>query len=186
MKVLLIFFPLLFININFAQEFNNSKLEKNIIEKTDTRLLLMKNDFKRFFELQSETLNSENGRNEISKKSPWLAFFLSMFLPTTGQIYNGDYTKAIIQGGIILGGVGLISGTACVECGEAESAQTGLFISGLILAFTGYTWSIIDAPISANNFNDRLERIFNSSLKNYSSRTQIALSGNKFSVQIAL
>lgn len=132
--------------------------ENNIqIKNNYSNLLLLKDEFKKYSE---EKLDEDNGNEvsneDLSYKSPWLAFFLSFFLPTTGQLYNGDYTKALIQGGLILSGIGLIAGTACVECGETTGLQVGLLVSGALLAFTGYGWSIIDAPTSANAHNAKI------------------------------
>ena len=131
---------------------NNIQTQNNY-----SNLLLLKENFKKYTEAK---LNEDDRNNipneEISYKSPWLAFFLSFFLPTTGQLYNGDYTKALIQGGLILSGAGLVAGTACVECGKTTGFQVGLFVSGALLAFTGYSWSIIDAPTSANANNARI------------------------------
>ena len=56
----------------------------------------------------------------------------------------------------MLGGGGLVTTMACVECGDYGTAQTGLLIVGAAMLFSGYIWSIIDAPMSANNINDEL------------------------------
>lgn len=64
----------------------------------------------------------------------------------------------------MLGGGGLVTTMACVECGDYGTAQTGLLIAGATMLFSGYFWSIIDAPMSANNINDRL---------NYQNKSQV-------------
>jgi len=139
---------------SIAEYGDNTK--KNCSEENNNSLLLLKYEFNNYNKIIA---SSELSNGETSRKSPWVAFLLSLFLPSTGQIYNGDYTKALIQGGLILGGAGLVAGTACVECGEPESAQTSLFITGLAMVFSGYLWSIIDAPISANNINSELNLV---------------------------
>ena len=126
------------------------KIEKN---KVENNLLQLRYEFNQYNNLKPL---QESNKEEVIEKSPWLAFFLSFFLPTSGQIYNGDYTKALIQAGLMLGGGGLVTTMACVECGDYGAAQTGLLIAGAAMLFSGYIWSIIDAPASANNINDKL------------------------------
>lgn len=144
----------------YSADKKHLKVENNIqIKNNYSDMLLLKENFKKYSE---EKFNEDDRNNvpneEISYKLPWLAFFLSFFLPTTGQLYNGDYTKALIQAALILTGGGLVVGTACVECGETTGLQVGLLVSGALLAFTGYSWSIIDAPTSANAHNARIKK----------------------------
>ena len=122
-------------------------------ENNNTSLLLLKYDFNNYNNLISP---SELNETERSEKSPWLAFGLSLMFPGLGQIYNGDYTKAAIQAGLVLGGFGVVSLTGCTECGQSGELQTVAFFTGLGLTFVGYIWSLFDAPLSANNINDKL------------------------------
>ena len=140
---------------------NGNTNEKKLLDSKvgkQTNILLLRYNLKNF--IVSDKLNNKKNPvyNDDDYKSPWLAFFLSMFLPTGGQIYNGDYTKALIQGGLMLGGLGLAAGMSCVECGEPESPQKALFFTGIGIALSGYVWSIIDAPISANRHNSRIQK----------------------------
>lgn len=124
-------------------------------------------------EFSHEQDKTDADLEKVIRKSPWLAFFLSLFLPTSVQIYNGDYTKALIQAGLILGGGGLVTSMACVECGDYNTTQTTLLITGIGIAFSGYVWSIIYAPASANEINARKRQntgltIYNSDNNSYS------------------
>ena len=123
-------------------------------------ILLLRYDFKNFniFNKLNNIEKPDYNEDELGYKSPWLAFFLSMFLPATGQIYNGDYTKALIQIAMLVGGTGLAAGVGCVECGQWSSIQKTLFLTGLVIGASGYSWSIIDAPISSNRHNRRIRR----------------------------
>ena len=158
---LIILISVCFASTQFAE--NNPKGTDRIKRQTsyeNTSQLLMQHHLFSYARLTSEFSNEEYTydaeEEKISRKSPWLAFFLSLFLPTSGQIYNGDYTKALIQAGLMLGGGGLVTTMACVECGDYGTAQTGLLIAGAAMLFSGYFWSIIDAPMSANKINDEL------------------------------
>ncbi len=176
MKKFYIFILFLFTNGLLAQNQSNSQINQlkflnEISEKLNAQStgneiigngLLMNYDLQKYY---AENLKlEENVAEKVIYKSPWLAFFLSLFLPTSGQIYNGEYTKALIQAGLMLGGGGLVTTMACVECGDYGTAQTGLLIAGAAMLFSGYIWSIIDAPMSANNINVEL---------NYNNRNQV-------------
>jgi len=136
----------------YSKEKNNESNFVNAENQLNRNLLLMKQDFHNYLD---KSLYSENSVEQKDYKSPWLAFGLSFLLPGLGQIYNGDYTKAIIQMAVVLSGIGLISLTGCTECGDPEPLQSTLFYTGLGLSFSGYIWSILDAPISASNYNER-------------------------------
>lgn len=160
-RFLVIVLLVCFSTLHFAE--NNPKGSDRILNQTsyeNSSQLLMQYHFASYARLAGEFSDEQDkndtGEEKVSRKSPWLAFFLSFFLPTSGQIYNGDYTKALIQAGLMLGGGGLVTTMACVECGDYGTAQTGLLIAGAAMLFSGYIWSIIDAPTSANNINDKL------------------------------
>jgi len=102
----------------------------------------------------------EPARTEsYSEKSPELAFFLSLIFPGGGQYYNGQIGKGVIMDLMFFGGIG-----AALTLGIDEYSYYGFtygseanafFWIGLGLASTAEIWSIIDAPISANNINKR-------------------------------
>ena len=135
-----------------VSDFNSENNRGNVLQKLKYELY------------NYQIINSSQNLNspEVSTKSPWLAFFLSFILPPAGQLYNGDYTKALIQAGLVYGGAGIAAGVACTECGDAGGAQTGLFIAGLTMVVSGYLWSIFDAPISASDHNSRIKSDRNS------------------------
>jgi len=133
---------------------NGGKENLNLSQNEISNKLLLQynfNDSEVFTKLNIKNEINES-REELSTKSPWLAFFLSVPISGLGQLYNGDYLKATIQGAIFIGGVSLLSG-----CGEGCGSGGG---AGIVLGVVGATWlwSIIDAPISANRNNSRIKR----------------------------
>lgn len=110
--------------------------------------------------ISKEPVMKMRGQIEVQKKDPWLAFYLSLLIPGGGQFYNGQHSKGVAQlGGSILG-IGLV-----VSALEDNYEIYGIIVdpddddraavSGLLLFFGSYLWSIIDAPISANRINQQ-------------------------------
>ena len=58
--------------------------------------------------MAKESMLEMQGQVRVKKKEPWLAFALSLVMPGTGQFYNDQYTKGIIQLGATLAGAGLV------------------------------------------------------------------------------
>ena len=87
-------------------------------------------------------------------RSPMGAFALSMMIPGAGQAHNGQWGK----GGLMLGG-GLVSaGVAIAGANECDSSDDCfLLTAGLVGMFGFWVWSMIDAPVSANSINRRIE-----------------------------
>ena len=122
-----------------------------------------------------------------SKKSPWLAFGLSLFYPGLGQLYNAEYVKALILGGLGTVGLGLAMLAAMSTDYDSESNPDYIAVMGYTGAviFGGtYIWSLIDAPISASNINERNRKlgitIFSAEDEKFAVRLR---SGNKLSNQ---
>jgi len=143
----------------------------NIVNEKSYELLQLKYDFNYGYINSKNQLNllKDNLENISDLKSPWLAFFLSAIFPGAGQLYNGDYIKAIGQPLLVAGGV-LLASTACFDCSSIDQPHVGV---GLGIAFGAYLWSIIDAPISANLHNNRIQSksgitLFSSDDKKYS------------------
>lgn len=102
------------------------------------------------------------------KKSPGVAFALSFLFPGLGQYYNGDVTKGVIQEVLYVGGWTLFFTLGWEEYKESYyygnydyyydyyERETAWFWIGLGLASASSIWSMIDAPISANNINERM------------------------------
>ena len=91
-----------------------------------------------------------------NKKSPVFAFVLSFLLTGLGQYYNGDVAKGLTQEVMVIGG-GLTALTFGIDTDVTldgtKTKLTPLFWIGMGTAFTGYLWSMIDAPVSANRIN---------------------------------
>lgn len=86
-------------------------------------------------------------------KSPVTAFFFSLLVPGTGQIYNGDYWKAALQmGGIIATGL-MVSNNEKYTSDDAQKSVT--FGLGIFIGI--WAWSVIDAPISAGRVNREID-----------------------------
>jgi hypothetical protein len=110
----------------------------------------------------SETFLTVKPTEYVSNKSPWLAFGLSLLYPGLGQFYNGEYDKSLLMGGIATLGLSLVTLAAISTNYDSESNPEYLNVilySGAI-AFGGtYIWSLIDAPISASNINERNRKL---------------------------
>ena len=87
-------------------------------------------------------------------KSPMGAFALSMMIPGAGQAHNGQWGK----GGLMLGG-GLVSvGVALAGANECDSSDDcSLLTAGLVGMFGFWVWSMVDAPVTANSINRRID-----------------------------
>lgn len=100
-----------------------------------------------------------------SEKSPALAVLLSAVIPGLGQYYNGDVVKGVIMDVLWIGGW-----TVYATAGYEEVYEYGYYYSyyyeqetewlyiGLGVALGTSIWSMIDAGISASNYNDSLRK----------------------------
>ena len=94
----------------------------------------------------------------VSRKSPWLAFGLSMLYPGLGQLYNAEYGKGLLMGGLGTVGLGLAMLAAMSTNFDSESNPDYIGVmlySGVAIYGGVYLWSMIDAPISASNINEQ-------------------------------
>lgn len=132
-----------------------------------------------------ETLQIDNDTEEPAKdfktvetrgeKSPLLAFGLSFLIPGLGQYYNGDYVKGAIQTGLYVTGWVLYFTLGWESVSDYSASwdpyweqydyyyyyydqETAWLYVGLGIAAASAIWSMIDAPISASNINDRIQR----------------------------
>jgi len=100
---------------------------------------------------------SSSQRNITSKnyRSPGTAMALSFLIPGGGQYYNADYLKGGIMTGVYVGGwILMISGISSTSF--YDNGGTALTIAGAGLILGSYIWSIIDAPIGAQNYNEKM------------------------------
>ena len=98
----------------------------------------------------------------VSRKSPWLAFGLSMLYPGLGQLYNAEYGKGLLMGGLGTVGLGLAMLAAMSTDFDSESNPDYIGVmlySGVAIYGGVYLWSMIDAPISASNINERNKKL---------------------------
>lgn len=159
-------FCLTFVNFQnyYAEEFNvqkelkqNKKNDKNIPSSS-----LFGNYYNSHDDEENYNYLIQKEANSWSYKSPWLAFFLSYVFPGGGQWYNGDHTKALVMEGIVTVGLGLVMLGAMSTNYDSESNPRYigvLLYSGLAIGGSAWLWSLIDAPIAANNINDRNRQI---------------------------
>ena len=94
------------------------------------------------------------------RKDPGLATIYSLICPGLGQFYNEQFGKgAIMLGGCVAGMVMLAAGTPndsrYNNNYQSNNGSSGLATVGAVCAVGFYLWSVIDAPIQANNFNRR-------------------------------
>jgi len=103
-----------------------------------------------------QTVESTTAEATIAEapRSPGGAFALSLMIPGAGQAHNGQWGK----GALMLGG-GLVSvGAAVAGSDECDSFDDcALFTAGLVGMIGFWVWSMIDAPVSANSINRRIE-----------------------------
>lgn len=109
--------------------------------------------------LSTTVSKSAIGSQAVERKNPYIAFGLSILVPGMGQFYNGQPVKGGIQLGLVVGGYtmfylavedDLVYADGTVLDVDDDDAMGGL---GLLVAGGTILWSIIDAPISANNIN---------------------------------
>ena len=85
------------------------------------------------------------------KKKVFLAFLMSTRIPSSGQFYNGQYSKGA------LGLAVMASGLIIYAMGNEEDDKAELGDPGLLLVAGTWMWSMIDAPISAHKINQEAE-----------------------------
>jgi hypothetical protein len=113
------------------------------------------------------------------EKSPVLAFLMSCLVPGSGQYYNGEIAKGVVQQVLVAGGITVALAAAASASGglyfesysDNDEAETW-FWAGLGVAGASYLWSIIDAPISAIRINRERERAYGHLLE-FSSDTEV-------------
>ena len=114
---------------------------------------------------QPETSSIKPYEDIPSKKSPVLAGLLSLFLPGTGQAYNGQWLKAGIQWTLIAGSIYMM--IADVNFDSDSEPMPALTKAGIALGASTWIWSVIDAPISANGINKERAKRMNRSKSSY-------------------
>jgi len=163
-SLILILLLFTFNNALLAKEYTNEvKTQKRIIQNQKPSLIFLKNYYKydlaKNHLLASCEFYSSDEEENYSKKSPWLALFLSSVFPAAGgQFYNGEYLKALLIDAFIVLGSGLFMLGAMSVNYDSESFPDYvgvLLYSGVGLSGGAYLYSIIDAPISANKINER-------------------------------
>lgn len=114
-----------------------------------------------FAGLSTTIPKSAFGATIVTEKNPWLAFGLSVIVPGLGQFYNGQPYKGVSQLALILGGYtafylaiedDIVLSDDTVLDVDDDDAIGGL---GVLVTFGATLWSLIDAPISANNINQK-------------------------------
>jgi TM2 domain-containing membrane protein YozV len=111
---------------------------------------------------------SNNNNSNIDEKSPTTAFFLSFLVPGLGQYYNGQATKGIIMDAVYVTGWALFFGAGTTTTTNNDyyyynyntTEITTWYYVGLGMVIGSSIWSMIDAPISANNINEQRRNSF--------------------------
>ena len=98
------------------------------------------------------------------RKNPMVALGLSFPIVGSGQFYNGEYTKGVVQMGAAIVGLGLVlsaRGDSSEDLGRNRDAENGDWkkIPGYMLFLGGAIWSLIDAPMSANRINRQNQQV---------------------------
>jgi len=107
---------------------------------------------------------SQPARGSALRKDPRLAFRMSCYFPGGGQFYNGESGKGALQLGLVITGIivaiaeapryddyydywGEYLGTEKTGGNDAACA------AGIVVAVGSWIWSVVDAPIGAENYN---------------------------------
>jgi len=126
------------------------------------------------------TLNEWLKQNK--ELNPTTALLLSIFIPGTGQYYNGDYFKGIVHQAGTVGGILLFTqaGWDYVDGDKTKVEANGLFYVGFGVALGSWIWSWIDARASAIEYNKKLkyQLSFNPKFNNYSKKPMLGVSIN--------
>ena len=124
-------------------------------------------------DVAKESMMEMKGQIRVKKKEPWLAFALSLVMPGTGQFYNDQYTKGIIQLGAVAAGAGLVfigvrdnykaygldaDGNPFYHWTDPEGNNKTIALPGGILWACAHVWSVIDAPLSAIRINKQSQQ----------------------------
>lgn len=120
------------------------------------------NDLEHFYARNASSILLTNKDNSQIKKNPYLSCMLSTFIPGTGQIYNGDYTKGAVM--LTFETIGVYTIIYGVDNAYSDRGKT--FVLGLAIIACNTIWSVIDAPIRSNkiNLNNGLSYEINSNL----------------------
>ena len=104
-----------------------------------------------------------------SEKDPAVAALLSALIPGVGQYYNGDVTKGVIMNALYLGGWAVYFAAGYSEEWESDDyywasygyyyeEETPWLYVGLGMVVGTWVWSMIDAGISASDYNESLRK----------------------------
>jgi hypothetical protein len=115
--------------------------------------------------------NPAEEQNEYygSEKDPAVAVLLSALIPGVGQYYNGDVTKGVIMNVLYFGGWALYFAAGYSEEWEEDEyywasygyyyeEETAWLYVGLGMVTATWIWSMIDAGISASDYNESLRK----------------------------
>ena len=123
--------------------------------------------------MAKESMLEMQGQVRVKKKEPWLAFALSLVMPGTGQFYNDQYKKGVVQLGAFAAGAGLVflgvrdnykahqtraDGSVHYPWIDPEGNNKTIALPGGILWACAHLWSVIDAPLSAIRINEQSQQ----------------------------
>ena len=92
----------------------------------------------------------------LSRKSPWAAFGLSFLIPGAGQFYNGQSGKGLAFLGWWLGGAWLYGPAWDGKYRWSESTRVE---TGAVFMLMSSLISMVDAPVSANRINRKVDAL---------------------------
>lgn len=116
---------------------------------------------------QSQTSSQQQVEYYGSEKDPAVSVLLSALIPGIGQYYNGDITKGVIMNVLYAGGWALYFAAGYSEEWEEDEyywasygyyyeEETPWLYVGLGMVVGTWVWSMIDAGVTASDYNDRL------------------------------
>jgi len=124
----------------------------SITKMTDNDLFAFEMD-------QVQEVTKDSSLSTSGRKSPALAFALSLVFPGAGQYYNGDVGKGLTQDALVAVGLVLVISEANKEGQNSyyglEKGNSTFKATGIAMVLGASLWSIIDAPISASKKNKK-------------------------------
>jgi hypothetical protein len=121
------------------------------------RILRSQDEHSAYFKLkETSSFTVDSQKINLCPKSPLLAGTLSFIVPglALGQVYNGDYLKAILHTGI--SGAAFVMFASGMNPGGG-SDKHGTAIAGFVLFLGNWIYSTFEAIASAENINKQIK-----------------------------
>ncbi len=95
--------------------------------------------------------NSQPIGESHSRKEPAIALGLSILVPGSGQIYNGEIAKGLTIAGLFYGGIGMV---ALADITKSHNSITGYGWMCVATIAAADIWGMIDAATTASRLSE--------------------------------